>query len=145
MSDVAYVIFVILVTPGALAFIWWAMWRENFDGIRSEFEYYRDVKKRPCLTPEEYYRQYYATSDIPRETVDRFMCMQTKFWQEPLETMRPEDDFFMIYAGADFTADWLVEVENEFRTDLSDDDRRDVTETSNDTLLRMVHRKITSN
>ena len=99
-----FVLFVIIAGP----FIWWAMWREDFDGMRTESE----MKRRPKMSLDEFYDQYYANSEIPRTIVSRILNLTAEQFGIAAGQIRPDDNFLQTNLAD--TMYYVVEISEEF-------------------------------
>ncbi len=130
----------VFLAVGVCALFWW----QDFDGIRSAWEYHRRIRRRPRLTGAEFYRRFYADSTIPAELVVAVRDFHASFWGENPELLRPEDDLLAVNAVADF-AGWAAEVEDRFGVQITErvpPDLRAAFGTPDqtfDTLLKIIH------
>ncbi len=108
-------VFAAALLVGVAILFWW----QDFDGIRSSWDYHRRIRTRERLTGEEFYHRFYAHSDIPAELVIAVRDFHASYWGENPELLRPEDDLFAVNAEADFVG-WVNEARARFGVILSD-------------------------
>ena len=65
-----FAVYMIIATP----VIWWQLWRDNFDGMRTEYE----IKKRPKLEFDEFYARFYSESGILQSTVASMLAITSE-------------------------------------------------------------------
>jgi hypothetical protein len=137
-SPYVHLAFVIVLGAGVALLFWW----QDFDGIRSAWEYHRRCRTRERLTGEEFYRRFYQDSGLPPELVIGFRQFHADFWGEPPEVLRPEDDLFQVNAGADF-AGWVAEAESLYGVVFpwEGEGTYDMQDVTFDSLVRFIHRK----
>lgn len=131
--------------------IWWLMWREDTDGMRSEVLYAYHLAKRDAVDAHSFYLRYYADSDIEEELVRRFRRFQANFWGVKEDFIRPWDDYIHSVGGGSANA-FVLALEKEFGFRYSDTDPLFKTlflpgatphsSWSFDTLLRYVAKKL---
>lgn len=99
-------------------FLWWLMWREDFDGIRTESQ----MKRRPKMTLDEFYNQFYADSDISKSTISRLLDITAEQFGIDRGQIRPADNFLQTNLGD--TIYYVIEISEEFGIidRVSDDD-----------------------
>ncbi|MFO0876105.1 MAG: hypothetical protein U0840_01930 [Gemmataceae bacterium] len=122
----------------------WVMWREDFDGMRSSWEYHRRCRSREALDGATFFARYYAESGLPREVVVDFRDFHATYWGEDPARLRPEDDLLRVNSGADCT-DWVQTMGQRYGLALPEPLPRDltavlpVTEPTFDALVRCLH------
>jgi acyl carrier protein len=89
-------------------FVYRAMWREDFDGMRTEAQ----ITNRKLLTVDDFYQQYYADSGIPLTVVSRILDITAEQFGIPQGYIRPEDNFLQTDLGD--TIFYVVELSEEF-------------------------------
>jgi|GEM_PF-5873648 len=99
-------IFLAVIAVSVAVLFWW----QDFDGIRSSWEYHRLVRKRERLAGGEFFRRFYVESGFSAELVVAIRDFHAGYWGEDPALLRPEDDLFRVNAGADY-AGWVAEVE----------------------------------
>ena len=129
--------FVIFLAVGLALLFWW----QDFEGLRSSWEYNRRCLTRERLTGEEFYRRFYQCSGLPPELVIGFRQFHADYWNEVPELLRPEDDLFQVNAGADFT-DWVVKVEALYGAVFRREGKEtyDMPDATFDSMVRFIHR-----
>ena len=125
-----FVLFAILFMP----FVWWAMWREDFDGIRTESK----MKRRPNLSFDEFYDQYYASSEISRTIVSRMLSLTAEQFGVVAGQVRPEDNF--LQANLADTMYYVIEISEEFGLSLTRQHELEQTDGTFDNIVRCVAR-----
>jgi hypothetical protein len=60
-------------------FIWLIFWITDFDGIRSQWKYRHERRRREFLSFDEFYQSFYASCGIPCHTVDQFLDFHARF------------------------------------------------------------------
>ena len=131
-----YVALVFMVTLGPLIF--WLMWREDFDGMQSEWRFHRDCKTRQPLSLDDFYVQFYASSGIEKGTIGSLIEECTKLYGVKRELIRPEDNYPRIY-GAD---EELIEaIEARFGIDIKNDDLSQINGTF-DSIARFIQDRL---
>jgi len=121
----------------------WLMWREDFDGCRSNWEYFEALKTREPMSGPEFYRRYYKDSGIPEGLVVCFLDFHATFWDKDPELTRPEDDLFRVYGGFDMAPPWMKAVEKEFAIKITPKDIESLKNGSFDELVKLVFQKWT--
>ena len=111
MIDAPYFrwVFLAALVVGVAILFWW----QDFDGIRSSWEYHRRIRQRERLTGEAFYGRFYAGSGIPSELVVAVRDFHASYWGEDPALLRPEDDLFAVNSGAD-CAGWEAEARARF-------------------------------
>jgi hypothetical protein len=104
----------------ALPIIWWLMWREDFDGMQSEWRHKQDLKTREALTPDQFYERFYASAGVKRDIVHRALKLHACFWEVDAELIRPQDDYLRINGGDG--SEWIEEIEVAFGLTIPDSD-----------------------
>ena len=90
------------------ALVWWALWRDDFDGMRTEYS----IKKRERLDFEEFYAQFYAKSGLPKATVSRILDITAEQFGLPAGCIRPSDN--LLQTDLADTIYYVVEIAEEF-------------------------------
>lgn len=124
---------------GVVVLLWW----QDFDGMRSSWEYHRRCRKRERVSGERFYSRFYQDGELPKELVIRFRDFHAGYWGEDPELLRPEDDLFQVNAGAD-VAEWVKQVEAQFGVAIRWETRSsgyDMPDATFDSLLRFVNRE----
>jgi hypothetical protein len=122
----------------------WVMWREDFDGMRSAWEYHRRCRTRERLDGATFFARYYAGSGLPRELVVDFRDFHASYWGEDPARLRPEDDLLRVNSGVDCT-DWVQAMDRRYGLALPERLPCDltavlpVTEPTFDALVRCLH------
>ena len=103
--------------------LWWIMWREDFDGMRTESQ----IKRRSKLTVDIFYEQFYAGSDIPKSTIVRLLEITAEQFGVDRGQIRPDDNFLRSTLGD--TMFYVIEISEEFGIPdrISDGDQNDGT------------------
>ena len=119
----------------------WLFWCEDFDGIRSSWEYHSRCNERERLSGDEFYNRFYQDGGIRPELVISFRNFHARYWEEVPELLRPEDDLFLINSGADY-ADWVAKVGSQFGVEIrwESEQECDMADASFDSVLRYIHR-----
>jgi hypothetical protein len=94
---------------GVAILFWW----QDFDGIRSSWEYSRRIRTWERLSGAEFFRRYYYASGIPEELVVALRKFHASYWEEDPELLRPGDDLLRISSGADLV-DWAARMHARF-------------------------------
>ena len=99
------------------------MWREDFDGMKTESQ----MKRRPKLSIDEFYDQFYADSDICKSTITRLLDITAEQFGVHRGQIRPDDNFLQTTLGD--TIYYVIEISEEFGTPkrISDGDMIDGT------------------
>ena len=129
-----------LAAIGGGFLIWYAMWREDFEGLRSASRYRRDLANREPMDEEAFFEHFYAGSRIDKELVYRFLRFQADFWSVPVELIRPHDDYNLIMGDGD-ADDFISALEREFSIHVSNDDCQELNGTF-DSLVRFLASKL---
>ena len=117
-----------------LPFVWWAMWREDFDGMRTEAE----MKRRTSLSFDEFYDQYYADSGISRSIVLRILDVTADQFGVAAGQIRPDDNFLQTnLADAIY---YVIEISEEFGLSTKRLDELEQTDGTFDNIVRYVAR-----
>jgi len=124
-------LFLIIFGP----FVWWAMWREDFDGMRTESE----MKRRPKLSLDEFYDQFYATSNVPRSVVSRILNITGEQFGIATGQIRPDDNFLQTDLAD--TMYYVVEIAEEFELSRSRQHELEQTDGTFDNIVRYVARQ----
>jgi acyl carrier protein len=132
-------IYFLLFLAVALPLIWWLMWREDFDGIQSEWRYNRERKKRERLSLRQFYERFYETSGVDSDIISRLLSLHAEHFQIDPEILRPTDDYFRIAGGDE--AVFLAELKSEFGITIPDDDLKDI-DGSFDSIARHLDRRL---
>jgi hypothetical protein len=132
-------IFILIFLIVALPLIWWLMWREDFDGIQSEWRFKQDLKKRQRLSSSEFYENYYRTSGVDSELVSRLLRLFADQVSIDPGLIRPTDNYFRIY-DSDAT-EFLEALRGGFGVSFSDRELEDI-EGSFDSIVFAVHRRL---
>lgn len=88
--------------------LWWIMWREDFDGMRTQSH----MERRPKLTADEFYNQFYANSDISQSTINRLLEITAEQFGVHRGQIRPDDNFLQTTLGD--TIYYVTEISEEF-------------------------------
>lgn len=129
----------LLLFAALAAVIWLAMWYEDFDGMRSSWRFYREVKKRSPLEFEEFYREFYAGSGVDEQIVRRMLEVHGGFASVKPERIRPDDNFARVF---DLPFDEVLQdIEEEFAIRFRDEDLPNL-DGSFDSLVRYVARRV---
>lgn len=112
-----YVLALLAAILGALVF--WIMWREDFDGMRSEWRYYRDRKSRKPLSLDDFYERYYTSSNIEKGTIEQLAEVCAELYRVKTELIRPDDNYPRIF-GCD--EELIDAIESRFGIAMKDDD-----------------------
>ena len=99
--------------------LWWIMWREDFDGMKTEWR----MKRRPKLSIGEFYDQFYADSGICKSTIARLLDITAEQFGIHRGQIRPDDNFLQTTLGD--TIFYVIEISEEFGTPnrISDSDK----------------------
>ncbi|MGI8977701.1 MAG: hypothetical protein ACR2FY_00600 [Pirellulaceae bacterium] len=114
MWYVALVFFVIL---GPLIF--WLMWREDFDGMQSEWRYYRACKSRQPLSLDDFYAEFFASSGIEKSTIGGLKEIVAELYGVQGPLIRPEDNYPRIFDADD---ELIEAIEGRFGIAMKNDD-----------------------
>lgn len=111
------------------------MWREDFDGMRTESQ----MKRRPKLTLDDFYSEFYADSDISKSTISRLLDITAEQFGIHPGQIRPHDNFLQTSLGD--TIYYVLEISEEFEIPnrISNDDENDGTF---DNIARWVARQL---
>jgi len=112
-----FLLFLVIASP----IIWWLMWREDFDGMQSEWRYNRERKTRDFLSPTQFYERYYKSSGVQKETIVRLLALHAEFLEVEPELIRPHDNYPRISSGAD-DGEFIARIESEFGIQIPLDD-----------------------
>jgi hypothetical protein len=129
-----------VIAVGVAILLWW----QDFDGMRSAWEYHRRIRTRERLTGDEFYRRFYAGSGMPADLIVAVRDFHASHWGENPELLRPEDDLFAVNAGLD-CAEWVREAKARFGVTLSEGATVDLRaalpkkEATFDTVLLCIH------
>ena len=126
-----FVLFVIIFGP----FIWWAMWREDFDGMRTEAR----IKKRPQLSFDDFFQQFYVDSDIPPTVISRILNITSEQFGIARGCIRPNDN--LLQANLADTMYYVVEIAEEFDLSRSRQHELEQTDGTFDNIVRYVARQ----
>ena len=85
------------------------MWHNDFDGMKSESR----MKRRPKLTLDEFYDQFYADSEISKSTISRLLDITADQFGIHRGQIRPNDNFLQTSLGD--TIYYVVEISEEFQ------------------------------
>ncbi len=130
-----------VVLLGALAaLVWYAMWREDFDGMRSSWRFHRELKKRQPLTFDEFYRRFYQASEIDEQIVRRMLELHLEVFDVKPTLMRPEDNLSRIFEFP-FDVELIERIEEEFGFTFGSDDLATL-DGSFDSLTRYVDARL---
>ncbi len=101
----------------------WLMWREDFDGMKTESR----MKRRPKLTLDEFYAQFYSESEISKSTIARLLDITADQFGIHQGQIRPDDNFHQTNLGA--TIYYVMDIAEEFEIPdrISDGDKFDGT------------------
>lgn len=88
--------------------LWWLMWREDFDGMKTESQ----MKRRPKLTLDEFHNQFYADSDICKSTISRLLDITAEQFGIHRGQIRPDDNFLQTTLGGSIF--YVIEISEEF-------------------------------
>lgn len=102
----------IFLTLSAVA-VFWLMWWQDFEGMKSAWIYHRTCRTREKLTGDEFFQKYYAETEIPSELAIGFRQFHATYFSEKPELLRPEDDLFQINSGLDF-AEYVALVQEKY-------------------------------
>jgi hypothetical protein len=112
-------IYILLFLAIASPLIGWLMWRADFDGMRSEWLWRRERKKRTPLSVQQFYEQFYRTSGVSEQIVARLLALQANYWKIDAALIRPEDDYPRTF-GDD--GEFVKQIESEFDLTIADCD-----------------------
>ena len=126
--------FIAIISP----LIFWLMWREDFDGMQSEWRYYRACKSRQPLSPDEFYEEFYLSSGIEKCTVAGLSEVCVEVYGVKAELIRPEDNYPRAYDGDD---ELIEAIEARFGIDVKSDDLSAIDGTF-DSLARYVQSRL---
>lgn len=73
--------------------IYWLMWREDFEGMRSEWQFNRECKRRDRLTSGEFFDHFYGASGVPKDVIARLLELHARIWGVDSELIRPQDNY----------------------------------------------------
>ena len=88
--------------------VWRAMWREDFDGTHTEAR----IKRRPELSFDDFYAQYYAHSEISPLLIKKLLDILAVQFGIPAGCIRPTDNLFQSNLADTLTN--VVEIVEEF-------------------------------
>jgi hypothetical protein len=88
--------------------VWRAMWREDFDGTHTEAR----IKRRPELSIDDFYAQYYAHSEISPLLVKKLLEILAVQFGIPAGCIRPTDN--LLQSNLADTLTNVVEIVEEF-------------------------------
>jgi hypothetical protein len=126
--------FVLFVVLFALL-IWWAMGREDSDGMRTEAH----IKRRPKLSFEDFYAQYYADSEISPKLIRRILDITSEQFGIPAGCIRPTDN--LLKTNLADTMYYIVEIAEEFELPKSRQDTLSELDGTFDNIVRHVARQ----
>jgi hypothetical protein len=109
----------VLFAAGSAPVIIWLMWREDFDGIASDWHYRRSLKSREPLSAALLYERFYQIGGTDRDIVYRLLTLHAKFWAVDGALIRPEDNYCRIGGCED---EFVGEIEREFGVKVADED-----------------------
>jgi hypothetical protein len=118
--------------------IWWVMWREDFDGMRRQAAFERELESRPPLSVEQFYEKFYADSGLPSALVEHFLLFESEWFGVSAAKIRPQDNLFDV-CECD-SNDFVKEMEREFSMTMDDADKGKLSATF-DSLLRYIARR----
>jgi hypothetical protein len=104
--------FVVISAYAIYAVMWW----EDFEGIRSSFEYHRLCRERESLSATEFFDRHYRDSGIAADLVTAVRDFHATFFGEDPGLLRPEDDLFQINSGLD-CSEWFDEIRDRFQVE----------------------------
>jgi hypothetical protein len=91
------------------------IWKSLFATMSdAAYAYARELQGRPKLGNGEFYQQFYADGDVPKELVTRLRTLFESIFGDDLSSMWPHDNLALIYDSVDF-ADVLFRVGREFK------------------------------
>jgi hypothetical protein len=88
--------------------VWWAMWREDFDGMRTEAQ----IKKHAKLSLDDFYAQFYSDSGISPTLIRRILNISAEQFGISMGCIRPTDNFLQTNLAD--TMYYVVEISEEF-------------------------------
>ncbi|TWT55543.1 hypothetical protein KOR42_26700 [Thalassoglobus neptunius] len=118
--------------------IHWLMWREDFDGIQSEFRHRQILKTRLPIQPEQFFDRFYATSNLDRDFVIAFLKFYSHFWNADIQLVRPSDNHFAIDGHCSNDV-FFANLHEQFHVSFSDEDISQIDGTF-DSLIRSVYK-----
>ena len=133
---VVFLAFAAVVGP----IIYWLMWREDFDGIQSEWRYKRELKQRDRLSLDEFYEQFYKSSGVDRELVVRMVQVFADAYLVDAQYIRPHDNYSGITAGT-MDEDFIAKVRSELHIALDSEDAP-VLDGSVDSIIRYLDSRL---
>jgi hypothetical protein len=131
-------IYVLLYLVIASPLIGWLMWREDFDGMRSEWLWRLERKKRKPLSTQQFYEQFYRTSGVSEQIVARLLALQANYWKIDAAIIRPEDDYPRIFCD---DGEFVKRIESEFEVTIADRDLEQV-DGSFDSIARYIDSRV---
>ena len=114
------------------------MWREDFDGMRSEWRWRRERKKRKRLSVQQFCQQFYLTSGVSEQIIARLLALQANYWKIDAALIRPEDDYPRVF-GDDGA--FVKRIELEFDITIADRDLEKV-DGSFDSIARYIASRV---
>jgi hypothetical protein len=130
----------LLVIVGIYYLFWW----QDFEGMRSTFEYHQKIRKRERLSGEAFYQRFYADSGLPPDLVVAVRDFYASYWEEDPELLYPEDDLLICNSGVDLV-DWANKAEKLFGVVIPEDlppeirDNLPRVDQTFDTFVRYIH------
>jgi hypothetical protein len=116
-ATIGFLIYLVVASP----VIWWLMWREDFDGMQSEWRFNRERRTRQYLSPQQFYDQFYKSSGIKKGVVFRLLALHAEIWEVEPGLIRPHDNYPRIYDGGD-DGEFVDRVQSDFGVTISDED-----------------------
>lgn len=107
---------------------------------KEERSKWREMRQRPLLSDDEFYQRFYADTGIAKEILVRIRHIYAT--QLAMDRVWPADKATEFDSELDL-AELLVEVEEEFKVEVSDDEALKL-DGSFDSLVRLVARKLRS-
>ncbi len=127
-----FAVYMINATP----VIWWQLWRDNFDGMRTEYE----IKKRPKLEFDEFYARFYSESGILQSTVASMLAITSEQFGIPTGCIRPDDNFLQTDLAD--TMWYIVEISEEFGIPKARQDELEVLDGTFDNIVHYIDREL---
>jgi hypothetical protein len=136
-TNIAYFL-LFLIVAGPL--IWWLMWREDFDGMQSEWRFKQDLKQRHHFSQSEFFDEFCQGSAIERQVIIRLLLLFADQFDIDPTLIRPTDNFFRIYGDLD-AVEFFEALRREFGVSFSNRELEDI-EGSFDSIVRAVNSRL---